>query len=101
MNGDNVSEVSSSSTCSTISSTLCNGCENIKDGYNKNDCSLSIYHQIATARNELISVQRSLIRELLKGSKEFQEKFSNDSYINDQAIEGAEYNIMQTDTESI
>ncbi|RIA96042.1 hypothetical protein C1645_755862 [Glomus cerebriforme] len=102
MNGDNVSEISSP--------TLCNGCENNKNSLDNNKSySLLNYHQITAAQNELISVQRSLIRELLKNSKEFQEKFGNNydtKNSNHQEQQqtnkgGMECDAMQTDVESI
>lgn len=104
MNGDNVSE-----NTSIISSTLCNGYENTNNSLDNKSYSLLKYNQITTAQNELISIQRSLIRELLKNSKEFQEKFGNNyntknSNQHEQQTtnkEDLECDAMHTDVESI
>ncbi|GET01693.1 hypothetical protein GLOIN_2v1766994 [Rhizophagus clarus] len=104
MNGDNVSE-----TFSIISPALCNGCENTKNSLDNKSYSLLKYNQITTAQNELISIQRSLIRELLKNSKEFQERFGNnyDTKNSNQHEQqttnkgGVECDAMHVDVESI
>ncbi|PKC70707.1 hypothetical protein RhiirA1_439301 [Rhizophagus irregularis] len=96
--GDNVSE-----NTSIISSSLCNGYENTKNSLDNNKSySLLKYNQITTAQNELISIQRSLIRELLKDSKEFQEKFGNNyNTKNSNQHEDLECDAMHTNVESI
>jgi hypothetical protein len=103
MNDDNVSE-----TFSIISPTLCNGCENTINSLDNNNKNYSLlkYNQITTAQNELISIQRSLIRELLKDSKEFQERFGNNyntknSNQHEQQTTNNECDAMHTNVESI